>query len=145
MPEVKQALFSIDSTKTLGPDGLGVDFSKHYWNLIKNDFYQCISEFVIRGKMLRQINHTFIALIPKKENPSETQHFKPISLCTTVYKTISKIIVNRLRPLLDKLVSPVQSAFIPERSIHDNILLSHEIMHKFKKNQRKNCMGCIEA
>ena len=45
--------------------------------------------------------------------------------------------VNRLRPLLDKLVSPVQSAFIPGRSIHDNILIMHEIMHKFKKTKGK--------
>ena len=87
--------------------------------------------------MLRLINHTFIALIPKRENPFETQHFKPISLRNTVYKTISKIIVNHLRPLLDKLVSPVQSALIPGRSIHDNILLTYEIIHKFKKPKAK--------
>jgi len=105
MTEVKQSVFSIDSTKTPDLDGFGVGFSKHYWNLIKNDFYQCISKFFTRGKMLRQINHTFVALIPKRENPSETQHFRLVSLCNTVYKTISKIIVNRLRPLLDKLVS----------------------------------------
>jgi len=85
--------------------------------------------------MLRQINHTFLALIPKGDNPTETQHFRPISLCNTVYKTISKILVNRLRPLLDKIVSPFQSAFIPGRSIHENILLTHEIMHKFKKTK----------
>jgi len=137
MAEIKQALFSIDSAKTLGPNGFGAGFFKHYWNLIKHDFYQCITEFFTHEKMLQKINHTFIALIPKKENPSETQHFKPISLRTTVYKTITKILVNRLRPLLDKLVSPVESAFIPWRSIHDNILLTHEIMHKFKKIKGK--------
>jgi len=87
--------------------------------------------------MLRQINHTFIALIPKRDNPAETQHFRPISLCNTVYKTISKILVNRMRPLLDKPVSPVQSAFVPGRSIHENILLTHEIMHKFRKIKGK--------
>ena len=131
MAEVKQLPFSIDSAKTSGPDGFGVGFFKHYWNLIKHDFYQYITEFFIHGKLLRQINHTFIALIPKKENPSKTQHFRPINLCTIVYKTISKIFVNRLRTLLDKLVFPVQCAFIPGRSIHDNILRTHEIMHKF--------------
>jgi len=41
--------------------------------------------------------------------------------------------VNRLRPILEWLVSPVQSAFLPGRLIHDNILPTHEIMHKFKK------------
>ena len=94
--------------------------------------------------MLRQINHTFIALIPKRDNPAETQHFRPISLCNTVYKTISKILVNRMRPLLDKPVSPVQSAFVPGRSIHENILLTHEIMHKFRKIKGKKAWVALK-
>jgi len=124
-------------SKTLGPGGFGAGFSKHYWNLIKYDFYQCISEFFIHGKLLRKINHTFIILILKRENPSETQHYRLISLCNTIYMTISKILVNRLRPVLDNLVSPLQSAFIPGRFVHDNILLTHEIMHKFKNIKGK--------
>jgi len=100
--------------------------------MIKEEFYQCIGEFFTHGRLLKQINHTFIALIPKVENPSQTQQFRPISLCSTVYKTISKILVNRIRPLLNKIVSLVQSAFVPDWSIHDNILVTHEIVHKFK-------------
>jgi len=52
--------------------------------------------------------------------------------------------VNRLRPLLDTLVSPVQSAFIPGRSIHENILLTHEIMHKFKKIKGKQAWVALK-
>jgi len=130
--EVRQALFAIDSNKTPGPDGFGAGFFKHYWYLIHEDLYQCIFEFFRNGRLLKQINHTFIALIPKIENPSQTHHFQPISLCSTVYKIIAKILVNRLRPLLSKIISPVQSTFVPGRSIHDNILITHEIMHKFK-------------
>jgi len=81
--------------------------------------------------MLKQINHTFIALIPKVENPSSTAQFRPIRLCNNFYKIIAKILVNRMQPFLDKIINPVQSAFVPKRSIHDNILLSHEIMNKF--------------
>ena len=78
-----------------------------------------------------------IALIPKVDNPSSTAQFRPISLCNSFYKIISKILVNRMRPLLDKIIDPVQSAFVPKRSIHDNILLTHEIMNKFKHMKGK--------
>jgi len=54
------------------------------------------------------------------------------------------MLVNRLRPLLDKFVSPFQSAFIPRRSIHDNILFTHEIMHKFKNMKIKMAWTAIK-
>jgi len=69
---ITQALFSIDSTKTLRPDGYGASIFKKYWNIIQYDFQSCIMEFFINGKLLRQINHTFIALIPKIEDPNHT-------------------------------------------------------------------------
>ena len=108
------------------------------------DSSNSIIEFFRSGKLLKQLNHTFIALIPKRENPTETQHFRPISLCNTIYKTISKIMVNRLRPLLDQLISPVQSAFIPGRSIHENIILTHEVMHKFRKIKGKHAWVALK-
>ena len=81
--EIKDALFSIDTNKTPAPDRFGVGFFQHYWEQIKGDFSQCILEFFRNGKILKQINHTFITLIPKRSNPSETSHYRPISLCNT--------------------------------------------------------------
>jgi len=49
-----------------------------------------------------------------------------------------------MRPLLDTLVSPYQSAFVPNRSIHDNILLTHEILHKFKNCKRKTVWAVLK-
>ena len=80
------------------------------------------------AKHLKQINHTLIALIPKIDNPSLTSHFRPISLCNSLYVT---------DPVLGKLTDPVQSAFVPHRSIHDNILLTHEIINKFNSMKGK--------
>ena len=144
LDEVKTTLFSIDSNKTPGPDGFGAGFFKHYWHLIKKDLFNCVLEFFVSGKILKEINHTFIALIAKTSSPSQISHFRPISLCSTIYKIILKILVNRMRPLLDRLISPFQSAFIPGRSIHDNILLTHEIMHKFRNMRTKMAWTTIK-
>ena len=83
MREVKSTLFSIESSKTPGPDGFGAGFFKRYWDVVKDDFFNCIVDFFKREHLLRQINHTFLALIPKRDNPSETHHFRPCLLYTS--------------------------------------------------------------
>ncbi|KAL5831019.1 hypothetical protein ACOSQ4_016373 [Xanthoceras sorbifolium] len=76
------------------------------------------------------MNQTLITLIPKIESPMEMSHLRPISLCNTMYKVVSKIIVQRLRGLLPKLISPNQVAFVPGRQIQDNIIVAQEVLHK---------------
>ena len=142
--EIKDAVFQMDKFKAPGPDGFGGAFFQNHWNIIAPDVCRAIKSFFTDGKLLKQVNHTLIALIPKVENPSSTAQFRPISLCNSFYKIIAKILVNRMRPLLDKIIDPVQSAFVPKRSIHDNILLTHEIMNKFKNMKGKKAWVALK-
>ncbi|GKB70196.1 putative reverse transcriptase domain, reverse transcriptase zinc-binding domain protein [Tanacetum coccineum] len=95
-------------------------------NLLK-----AIHEFFTNGKLLKELNHTIIALIPKVKSPSRVNDYRPISCCNVLFKCISKIIANRIKQSLKILISPNQSAFIPGRSISDNILLTQELMHNY--------------
>ncbi|XP_074363689.1 uncharacterized protein LOC141704347, partial [Apium graveolens] len=78
-------------------------------------------------------NATFISLIPKVLTPSRMQEFRPISLCTVMYKCISKIIASRLKRVLPGIINDAQSAFIPGRSISDNILLAQELFRGYDR------------
>lgn len=62
---------------------------------------------------------------------------RPIILCNTVHKIIAKVLVYRLRPFLGKLIGPYQSAFVPGRTIHDNILIAHEVLHAMTIGKRR--------
>ena len=55
-----------------------------------------------------------------------SSNYRPISLCNTVYKIVTKIIVARSRPHLDKLISPFQSAFVPGKKGVDNTIIVQE-------------------
>lgn len=53
--------------------------------------------------------------------------------------------MNRLKPLMDELITPFQNSFIRGRSIIDNILLAHEIIDMLgKKKGRKNGFGVLK-
>ncbi|KAK3211447.1 hypothetical protein Dsin_016153 [Dipteronia sinensis] len=94
-----------------------------------------------KGYVSSDLNHTLISLIPKVPNPTNMTHFRPISLCITTYKVISKTLVQRLRVLHLDLVSPNQVAFMLGRQIQDNIVAAQEVLHKFKNARGK--MGYI--
>ena len=64
-------------------------------------------------------------------------NYKPISLCNIVYKIVTKVIVARLRPYLDKLISPLQVAFVPGRKGIDNAIIAQEVIHSINKKKGK--------
>jgi hypothetical protein len=113
-------------------DGKTKLFYKTYWPIIKLSVLASVQSFFRGGFMLKEFNHTNIALIPKVDNPSSMNQFRPISLINFNYKIIYKILSNRIKPLLHKIVSPMQSVFLKGRSIHDNTILAHEVFHSMK-------------
>jgi hypothetical protein len=81
------------------------------------------SEFHAKGKFEACLNTSFISLIPTISGASEMKDFRPISLVGGLYKIIAKVLVNRLKGVLEKINSKMQSAFIKGRQILDPILL----------------------
>ncbi|GJT52972.1 RNA-directed DNA polymerase, eukaryota, reverse transcriptase zinc-binding domain protein [Tanacetum coccineum] len=143
--EIKEALFDIDGDKASGPDGFSSEFFKKAWDVIGKDFCLAVKEFFRNGKLLGEINATIIAFIPKVNNPNKVSEFKPIACCNVLYKCICKILTNRIKSGLDKIVHINQSAFIPGRHIQDNILIAQELLRGYnRKNGPKRCAMQID-
>lgn len=83
--------------------------------------------------LVAEANKALISLIPKRKQPKMVGHFRPISLCSTHYKCVTKILTRRMRNMMDDLISPYQSSFVPGRHIRDNLVIGQEIMHIMKK------------
>jgi hypothetical protein len=87
------------------------------------------------SKGLGLLNAAYITLIPKKVGAVLAKDFRPISLVHNFAKLVTKILANRLAPLLDSMVATNQSAFTKGRCIHDNFILVQQtvkVLHRQK-------------
>lgn len=140
--EIKSAVFAMDPDKSPGPDGMTPAFYQQHWDIIKTGVISFVQLFFQHNRLDPRINETHICLIPKVENPVSIKDYRPISLANVAYKIISKVLAERLKPWLHRIVSDNQSAFIPERLITDNVLVAHELMHSLHtKNLRNKFMA----
>ena len=73
---------------------------------------------------VKGINQTFVSLIPKVDNPESVKQFRPISLCNVAYKVVTKIVANRLKRIMPKVIAPTQCGFIRGRSGTNSIIVA---------------------
>jgi len=130
----------MEPDKALGPDGFSIHFYRICWDIIKADLFRMIKNFLQKSKVGGCTNSTFLALIPKEVNPVSFECFNPILLCNASYKILSKLLVNRIRPLLENLISPIQGGFVKGRHILDNVILMQETIHSIHQRQEKGML-----
>ncbi|XP_062021093.1 uncharacterized protein LOC133737577 [Rosa rugosa] len=138
LDEVHRALRQMHPSKAPGPDGFSPSFYQHFWAVVGPDVLEAVRGFIGCEQRTRLINHTHVTLIPKVKDLELVTQLRPISLCNVIYKVGSKVLANRLKPLLDNIISPFQSAFVPGRLISDNSLVAFEISHFLKRRRRGN-------
>ena len=83
------------------------------------------------------MNGTFIALILKKPGVDSLDQFRPISLCNSFFKIISKVLTLRILPLLPVVISRQQNGFVPGRQILDSIITIHENIHSLSVSKKE--------
>lgn len=127
--DIKAAVWSIKPSKDPGPDGLHAGFFQHSWATVGDFVCKIVQEVFQSGSIPAYLNHTPVVLIPKCQSPEGINNFRPISLCNTTYKIITKLIVMKIRPFLDQIISPLQSAFVPGRRGMDNMIIVQELVH----------------
>ncbi|KAH1056304.1 hypothetical protein J1N35_034369 [Gossypium stocksii] len=134
---IRAALNGMGPTKAPGPDGFPALFFQRYWHIVRKDVVDHCLGILNDNKEVESINKTNIVLIPKAPKPTKLVNFRPISLCTVLYKIVAKVVVNRLQEVIGSCIKKVQSTFVSGSLITDNMLLAYEILHTY----RRKCTG----
>ncbi|KAF7812326.1 reverse transcriptase [Senna tora] len=150
--EVKEALWDLKPFNAAGIDGFQPGFFQNCWSFLEKDLVYEIQNAFLRNSIPEDRNKTMICFVPKCPNPLEIKNFPPISLCYTLYKVVSKILVNRLKPLIPDLLNFNQGPFVPGRKTIDNVIIAQELVHSMKKKRKgkhgwilvENCISSVQ-
>ncbi|KAG7541754.1 Endonuclease/exonuclease/phosphatase superfamily [Arabidopsis thaliana x Arabidopsis arenosa] len=141
--EITSTVFSLPRNKAPGPDGFTVDFFITSWGTVGPSLIEAVIDFFKTGKLLKQVNATILALIPKTVTSEKLSEFRPISCCNTIYKVISRLLAKRLKLFMGLAVQRNQVAFIQGRLLCENVLLASELVTDFNKNGPVT-RGCLQ-
>jgi hypothetical protein len=143
--EVRCAVFNMHPWKAPGADGFPAGFYQKSWDTVGVNVKKFVEKVWNEPSAISEVNHTDICLIPKVSQPEFIKQFRPISLCNTSYKIVSKVVVERLKRCVAKLVSPYQTGFVPGRNIHENIVVAKEMLHSMHQKQGKKGYFAIKV
>jgi hypothetical protein len=82
------------------------------------------------------LNFGIITLLPKNNNAIHIQQFHPICLLNVSFKIFTKVLNNWVIAIVDRIISPCQSAFIPGRFILDGVVMLHETLHELQTKKK---------
>ena len=133
--EVIQVLREMEGDKASGPDGFNMAFFHHCWRVVENDVMDFFYFFHQHSVFEPSLDASFLTLIPKKCNAVNIKDFCPISLVGNVYKLLSKVLANRLKAVLDNLISETQNSYVSGRQILDSMLIANKCLDSRLKSR----------
>lgn len=137
--EIKEAVWSCDSSKSPSPYGFNLGFIKFSWEFIKADIMAAVKDFECSSKWPRGLNASFLCLIPKVDNSQQLGEFQPILLVECMYKIVLKALSLRLKKVISKVINIMQSAFLEGRGLLGSVLVVNEVLDEMTR-EKKRCV-----
>lgn len=132
--EITKAVENMQTNKSPGPDGIPLEFYKHYWQHLKEHLIQLFNENYDQEIMSESQRKALLKLLYKKKDKLLLKNWRPISLLNTDYKIAAKVIANRMKEVLPEIVHPDQTCGITNRTIFENLFILRDIIYQTNTN-----------
>lgn len=119
--EVEEAIKSLQSSKSPGPDGYTTEFYKAFHTKLAPILVRVFNEALMKGHLPPTLSEASIILLPKKDkDPLLCSSYRPISLLNVDFKILAKLLAVRLQTVIPALINSDQTGFIPGRQSFSN-------------------------
>ncbi|KAK3104781.1 hypothetical protein FSP39_009989 [Pinctada imbricata] len=133
--EASLVLKNMSNSKSPGSDGFSAEFFKCFWKSLSPLVVRSLNHAYRIGELSITQKEGIITCIPKEDKPKQfLKNWRPITLLNTSYKIGSGVLANRLKPVLDTLISKEQTGFLHGRYIGENTRLIYDILNHTEKN-----------
>lgn len=130
LEELREAVDVMKKNKCPGADGAPVELFQAMWATVGPLVLRTLNDGIAAGEFQAQFSQGLIVLLPKKGDQRMLANKRPISLLNVAYKIGAKAMQRRLTPILQRLISPQQTAFLLGRSIHHSLVMLGEMLHQ---------------
>jgi hypothetical protein len=144
MDEAQEAIFQMEHNKAPGPNGLSAEFYQSCWYFIMDDLIALFRGFHRGHLALYSLNFGTIILLPKCREAAKIQQYKQICLLNVSFKIFTKVAMNRVTQIAQKVISPSQTTFLPERNIMEGVIVLHETIHEMHRKKHNSLILKID-
>ena len=132
--EMTNAVKQLKKQVTPGPDGWNSEIYQFFWSKIGRMVHEAIAYAKEQGQMHLEARRGVILLIPKKnKNPEKLKAWRPLTMLSTCYKILAKVLALRMKTVLPYLIADTQAGFMENRQISGVLRTTIDISKYGKK------------
>jgi len=130
--EIKIAINDLKNGKSPGIDGIPIQLGsipyKAFWNDLKDILLELFVYILNSDNMAEDQKTSAVCLVHKGKERKKLENWRPISILCVDYKILAKILTNRLKPILSRVINPYQTGGIPDRNISENLCNTRNVI-----------------
>ncbi len=129
LDEVEAVVKGLKPEKSPGIDGIINEFYQIYWKEIGKDFIEVIHDIQEKGILAPGQNMGTVILLHKAGERENLSNWRPITLLNTDYKIIEKVLAERMKVVLERIIHNDQKAYLKNRQIGENVRLNDDVIY----------------